>query len=472
MRIILIAVSLFLAFAHLKAESNADLLNTKIERTIELTSHMVHINTVITVENKASSGAIKSYVYAVEPAFARNVAFVGAKLAGSDETLEKRTLRVTELSQDSNRGALYKIDFKNDLALGNSLTFEVEVVFYDQLRPYPSEIVQQEKQYVIYKGNHYYYSLYLTQKQSTSVNLASQHVESYSQLKPTSKSDSTITYGPYENIKPLHQDEMSIHYENNAAFLNVEKLRRSIEVSHWGNIAVEETIDLVHAGAKLKGSFSRFDYMRRQGGSASVKSFKTLLPATAADVYYRDEIGNISTSNLRLPGKSNKGEPVELELRPRYPLFGGWRTHYTIGYNLPLYPYLYNKDSIFVLKMKLIDHIIEDQYVENAEIRIILPEHATNIEFIAPYSVERKENEILFTYLDTAGRPVVVVSKKHAVASHLQDFQIKYIYNKNIILLKPLLLIGVFFFVFLIVIFIVRIDFSISNKDHQNIKKE
>jgi oligosaccharyltransferase complex subunit alpha (ribophorin I) len=123
----------------------------------------------------------------------------------------------------------------------------------------------------------------------------------------------------------------------------VENLRRTIEISHWGNIAVEETIDMVHAGAKLKGSFSRFDYMRRQGGSSSVKSFKKLLPSLAADVYYRDEIGNISTSNLRVPGKANKGDPVELELRPRFPLFGGWRTHYTIGYNLPIYQYLYNK---------------------------------------------------------------------------------------------------------------------------------
>lgn len=129
--------------------------------------------------------------------------------------------------------------------------------------------------------------------------------------------------------------------------MTVENLIRTIEISHWGNIAVEETLDIYHAGAKLKGPFSRFDYMRRQGGSASVKSFKTLLPSTAADVYYRDEIGNISTSNLRMPGKSSKGEPAELELRPRFPLFGGWKTHYTVGYNVPIYQYLYNKGLIY-----------------------------------------------------------------------------------------------------------------------------
>lgn len=63
---------------------------------------------------------------------------------------------------------------------------------------------------------------------------------------------------------------------------------------------------------------------------------QTILPASAQDVYYRDEIGNISTSHLQVLDDS-----VEVEVRPRFPLFGGWKTHYVIGYNLPSYEYLY-----------------------------------------------------------------------------------------------------------------------------------
>lgn len=66
-------------------------------------------------------------------------------------------------------------------------------------------------------------------------------------------------------------------------------------------------------------------------------SIQTILPAAAQDVYYRDEIGNISTSNLL-----ERDDHVELELRPRFPLFGGWKTHYTMGYNLPSYEYLFS----------------------------------------------------------------------------------------------------------------------------------
>ena len=73
----------------------------------------------------------------------------------------------------------------------------------------------------------------------------------------------------------------------------------------------------MYVGAALKGPFSRYDYQRNTGASA-VKGYTTLLPAAAQDIYYRDEIGNISTSNARV-----EEDYVSLELRPRC----GWSQH-------------------------------------------------------------------------------------------------------------------------------------------------
>lgn len=70
------------------------------------------------------------------------------------------------------------------------------------------------------------------------------------------------------------QAELKVHYENNSPFLTVTNLERIIEVSHWGNIAVEEHISMRHTGALLKGPFSRYDYQRAQDGLSSIKSFK------------------------------------------------------------------------------------------------------------------------------------------------------------------------------------------------------
>ena len=71
------------------------------------------------------------------------------------------------------------------------------------------------------------------------------------------------------------QSELVVHAENNSPFLAVSRLTRHIEVSHWGYISVEETLDVRHVGATLRGSFSRFDYQREHNsGVSSVQQFK------------------------------------------------------------------------------------------------------------------------------------------------------------------------------------------------------
>lgn len=47
------------------------------------------------------------------------------------------------------------------------------------------------------------------------------------------------------------QSEIKVHSENNSPFVVVTDLERTIEISHWGNIAVEEFIKIVHKGAEL-----------------------------------------------------------------------------------------------------------------------------------------------------------------------------------------------------------------------------
>ena len=49
------------------------------------------------------------------------------------------------------------------------------------------------------------------------------------------------------------------------------------------------------------GSSSRYEYAREsKSGQPSVQSFDTVLPGAALDIYYKDEIGNISTSHTRI----------------------------------------------------------------------------------------------------------------------------------------------------------------------------
>ena len=158
---------------------------------------------------------------------------------------------------------------------------------------------------------------------------------------------------------------------------------------------------------------------------SSVKAFKTILPAAARDVYYRDDIGNISTSNMYV-----RHDSVELTLRPRFPLFGGWKTRYVIGYNLPSYEYLFSEGNHYALKMRLLDHVFDTLVVDELVVKIILPEGASDIKLTTPYPVQELPRTLHFTYLDITGRPVITLTKKNLVENHIQDFVVEYNFPK------------------------------------------
>ncbi|XP_069693452.1 dolichyl-diphosphooligosaccharide--protein glycosyltransferase subunit 1 [Periplaneta americana] len=436
---------------------NSDLIVKNVDRSIDLSSQLAKILHKITLQNNGK-GAVKSVLFSVEPTVKNSLSYIGAQTGESS----KSPLKLYESKVQGHADKLFwRIELKDAIKPGETAAVDVETIYTHQLTPHPASITQKEKQLVLYHGNHYFYSPYSITKQTTVVNLGTRSVESYTKLKPASQSDNTITYGPYENIPPFSMDKMTIHYENNAPFLTITNLERVIEVSHWGNIAVEETIDLKHSGAVLKGPFSRYEYQREaQSGLSSVKSFKTILPAAATDAYYRDEIGNISTSHMKILSDS-----VELDLRPRFPLFGGWKTHYVIGYNVPSYEYLFNRGDDYLLKMRFLDHVFDDMIVDQVTTKIILPEGSQDIQLSTPYPVEHLPNSLHYTYLDTKGRPVIMLKKKNLVENHIQDFELQYNFPRILMLQEPFLVVLAFYLLFLFVIVYVRLDFSITKDE-------
>ncbi|XP_058446130.1 dolichyl-diphosphooligosaccharide--protein glycosyltransferase subunit 1 [Malaya genurostris] len=452
--VVLLAV---LAVCVLSAQSAIDveIENKNVDRTIDLTSQLVKISYKITLEHK-SKKAINSYLFIIQNEERERLAFIAAKDSS------KKDLKLTETP--SPKGVIFSMTLP---AGSSNPVVYIDTVFTKSLKPYPTSIAQTERQLVQYFGNVYFYSPFKTVTQKTTVHLSSRNVESYTQFKPVVQSDSTITYGAYDNIAAFSVEPLAVHFENYTPFMTVTTLERVIEVSHWGNIAVEETIDIVHSGAALKGAFSRYDYQKdSRSNQACVKSYKTLLPASATGVYYRDTNGNISTSAMRV-----LKDAVELDLRPRFPLFGGWKTHYTLGYNVPSFEYLFQTGENYLLKMRLVDHIFDDMVVDEVTTKIILPEGSTNIKLIAPYSVTRNPDTLHYTYLDTFGRPVISFSKKNVVENHIADFNLKYNFSRVMMLQEPLLVVGFLYIMFVLVIIWMRLDFSIL-KEKEHLHKE
>ncbi|KAK4872122.1 hypothetical protein RN001_016246 [Aquatica leii] len=449
----LIIIAFLFTNFHTKT-TNGAIINKNVERVIDLSTQLVKISSAITLENTGKDAESK-YIITLEPNSIRNLSFISAKDSYKEE------LKVTETKNEL--GQVFSVKLNHPLAASRTSTINVEFVLTNSLVPYPSSIVQKDKQLVRYFGNHYFYSPYLTTKQTTSVIVNTRSIENYSKLKPVSQSDSSITYGPYNDVAALTVDPMIVHFENNAPFLSVTRLERLIEVSHWGNIAVEENIDILHTGAKLKGSFSRYDYQRDTSNNHhSIKSYKTILPAAAHSVYYRDSNGNISTSQVRA-----RKDWIELELRPRYPLFGGWRSSYMLGYSVPSYQYLYKGvNNQYALRMRLIDNVFDDMHVEYLETSVVLPVGVTNVKLSTPYEVERLSDSIAYKYLDTKGRPIIRFAKRNLVEQHIQDLEITYEWQPLLLLHEPVLLSIALYLLFIVVIIYVRLDFSISKPEH------
>lgn len=445
-----------ISYATAVEKINNDIVNKNVERTIDLTSQLVKIKATITLENTGKE-AVKNFLLANDPKENDHITYIGVKDAS------KTDLRVNKIEVDGHKDkSFHSVILRQNLEPGQTTTLTLEKVLIKSLVPYPSSITQKEKQLVRYFGNHYFFSPYVTLKQVTEVVTGSKNVESYTKLKPVEQSDN-IKYGPYSSIESFTKDEMIVHFENNSPFLTVTRLERLIEISHWGNIAVEEQIEIRHTGAKLKGPFSRYDYQRDMTTAQhSIKSYTTILPASAHNIYYRDSNGNISTSTIR-PQK----DWTELELRPRFPLFGGWQSSYVLGYSVPSYQYLYKTETgEYVLKIRIFDHIFDDMVVEELETRVVLPIGVSNIKLITPYNIERLPNEVTHKYLDNIGRTVIKLRKRNLVEQQIQDLEIHYNWQPAFLLHEPVLISLALFLLFIIVIIYVRLDFSLNKPDH------
>ena len=169
-----------------------------------------------------------------------------------------------------------------------------------------------------------------------------------------------------------------MRFEFNKPVIHVASLERDIEVSHWGgNIAFEERHDLHHRGANLSTSFSRVKWAQSiyyHPVTFALKDMRFPLRVGSVDPYYTDVIGNVSTSRFR----SSKREAL-LEIKPRYPVFGGWKFPFTVGWNSDAKNFLRRTPSGgYVLNVPFLEGPKQAEGVEYEQVRVqvLLPEGA------------------------------------------------------------------------------------------------
>jgi oligosaccharyltransferase complex subunit alpha (ribophorin I) len=147
---------------------------------------------------------------------------------------------------------------------GGAGVVEVTAVFTDCLRPNPPEISQRDAQFMELLESYYYYSLYETRSQETLVSLPRDTRDvTFPALPPSALREGAgggVSLGPYADVAPLTRAPCPIRCLHNGPFAQLTAAARELDVSGWGAVGVEELYGVRHAGAALRGAFSRADY--------------------------------------------------------------------------------------------------------------------------------------------------------------------------------------------------------------------
>jgi len=436
-------------FILLLGVATANLVNERVSRVLDASTQLLRSTASVVIRNDGDS-AVSDIQLAADALNVNRLIYLNAKADNKRLTISKD----------------YKVTLEKPLGAGEKVTLEIDEIYHGAVRAFPSEIKQADNQLVVVEVNLYYSSPYLTEVSNSRMNIGTKKTESFS--KQGKLDGNAIKFNEQKVTKGNSVQKVRVHFENNSPFLVAEKVEREVEISHWGNVAITDKIWLRHNGASLKGPFSRFDYQRQDNGPF-VADWKMTLPVEASDVYYRDLIGNISTSHLR--ADFSAGESV-LELTPRFPMFGGWRNHFTIGYNVPSATFLSKDSGKFRLQVPAVPDLYEGFIIEELEVKFILPEGAEGVNFKSNIDLTRADDSNRYTFLDTTGRVVVTTKGGRVAADHNAKITLTYNWNSMLIFKEPLLAISGWLVFFLVALFVARLDFSIQTNVDQKKKKQ
>ncbi|GLB33802.1 putative essential subunit of the N-oligosaccharyl transferase (OST) complex [Lyophyllum shimeji] len=467
------------------ASTSQSFENTAIVRTIELGGSVVHVTTTYAI--KATQAGAKVYTIALGSEEKQKTSWLEVKVKG-----QQTPLAVSDQVLDTNRNFhLVDVTLPKPLAANATLNLVLETLQTHATWAWPEQASQKDDQALKYQTDLFVLSPYYTAVQRTKVKAHTPRVISYTTPEnvqdftleaPVSKQGATVTYGPYHNIPPStndefikrHQQPVTVHYYHEQPVLEIMKLERAAEISHWGdNLNIQDNIVLYNAGPTLKGHFSRLEhqsqaYFKRPAPHA-LPALTLHLPAGIRNTYYYDLIGNVSTSRLRVapsaPKNSHANRYSVLELRPRYPVLGGWNYTFTLGWDAPLSDSaVYDRSTgKYIVEVPVMTPI-PGAVINNAEVSIILPEGAIDIEFTPPFPALTNRLSTHKTYLDSTGRPKLTFEYKDLTVMHAQSIFVSYRVPLAAHLRKPFVVGVAFFSLFALAIIGRRINLTLPKE--------
>lgn len=270
-----------------------------------------------------------------------------------------------------------------------------------------------------------------------------------------------------DNLAPLTATSARLHFPLNIHFLQSSTISRYIEISHWGNIYFKDLYKLHNRAAKFRGSFSTIDFNknRKDTGRNAFRGTRVRLPANAWGLFYRDEIGNITTSAVK-----KETEEILVDLRPRWSLLGDWNCTWDISYNVPTDDILRQSSSGSTYKFEYkVGHLLEFTPSDIYEFKVALPEGASILSH--KYFGIRQPDSISTTkswsYMDFLGRPTLVFTFSDYLPRVDQNAKvvIEYSLQSSLIFIDPIYLMCGLMLCFLFYLAYSKFDLSFGSDE-------
>ena len=407
---------------------NTDFENIQVNRTIDLNNHIVKVESRILVKNNKIDPA-NSYRLPLLKNITKNLLYLEAKMSAVEEETEI-TLKIHKQHKTNEDFVYYDLSFRSEPMNNEEERIIIISEYYsDQFELLPKEIYLTDNQYVVFHSTKNFISFYKTKQQTTRVSLPIEKNKILSYTKSNAAVDlDKIIYTFMEEKDSYFFEEFDVHFECNFSLIQFNSVEKIHEVSHWGNIAVEERYQIVNVGAKLIGEFGRVDFDDEgvRGGKNALRALYSKLPLRANNLWYRDEIGNVSTSRA-----FRDWDDVKLDLELRFPLLGGWKSNYNVGYSLPTkFHVSLNEEGQYKLNMTF-GLGYDDLLAKNYSYKIILPENSEVLRVKLPLesSSYKIKYDKSYSFLDFFGRTTVVITMNnvfdiHRVPIEVSDFLI------------------------------------------------
>ena len=210
---------------------------------------------------------------------------------------------------------------------GDPVLLEINEYHKRRRDAFPSKLSILDEQSMQFTDSRFLLSPYRVQTQHTLYEVAERDVIQYTTESTAKMTERGLRYGPFKSVGPLRFDLVRILFKYESPSLILTEASRSIQVSHWGNLAIAESFDMSNIGAEIKGEFSRVDFHKRTNAKNCLKQISAKYPWYINSLYFHDFIGNISSTNA-----ARQEEHVHVEYYPRYPVCGGWKVDWDLGY--------------------------------------------------------------------------------------------------------------------------------------------